>query len=153
MRGYPANDGNLTARCGPPGHAQQDMDTTQDAFDVGPPMMGHPKRTRSMRSGAKRVSPPSAESYGGPIMLPLSNLRYHQVTPNLQLVSNTSFRMGWLVSNNRGICVPVHQHRVHLCRCTQPHLRNLSVARDWKGTPLLCSKIFCAGLVPKRRSI
>ena len=79
MGGYAVNESGVTARGGSPAsaRAQPDVDTTPGAF---PP---HPKRSRSVRGGkAKRVSPPSAESFGGPLMLPLSELRYQQVRCN-----------------------------------------------------------------------
>ncbi|BDA46272.1 probable bZIP transcription factor RISBZ3 at N-terminal half [Coccomyxa sp. Obi] len=78
MHGYGASGGSAAAAqgSGSPGPHNHEVASPR----AGPPLpTGHPKRSRSVRGGgAKRVSPPSAESYGGPIMLPLQDLRYHQ---------------------------------------------------------------------------
>ncbi len=93
MRGYTAGPGHAMAQngggdggslgCGQPGRLEP-----LPAFGEGPPRLpplggGHPKRSRSKRSVRARVSPPSQESYGGPLMLPLQDL--HQVLALLML--------------------------------------------------------------------
>lgn len=87
MHGYAASGGSAAAARGggSPGPHNQEATLPRAKCKAGSPLlMGHPKRSRTVRGGgAKRVSPPSAESYGGPIMLPLQDLRYHQVQPLL----------------------------------------------------------------------
>ncbi|CAL8462411.1 g1944 [Coccomyxa elongata] len=82
MQGYAASGGSAAAARGggSPGPHNQEATSPRAKCKAGSPLlMGHPKRSRTVRGGgAKRVSPPSAESYGGPILLPLQDLRYHQ---------------------------------------------------------------------------